>query len=88
MNKRILLVIFIVTLLVVDEVNSFSFRKAKGLFKKAWKSKLAKKLRAKGMKALKIMLRICSVTVQRKFPLQFLMRFLKNEEEDKIVPRN
>uniref|UniRef100_T1E6X9 CYLIP-Iso-2 n=1 Tax=Isometroides vescus TaxID=1330405 RepID=T1E6X9_9SCOR len=53
MNKRVLLVIFIVTLLVVDEVNSFSFRKMKGLLKRAWKSKLAKKLRSKGMRAFK-----------------------------------
>nr|P0CI93.1 RecName: Full=Bradykinin-potentiating peptide 25.12; Short=BPP-25.12; Flags: Precursor [Lychas mucronatus] len=54
MNKRVLLVIFFVTLLIADEVNSFSFfRKAKGFLKKIWKSKIARRLREKGMKALK-----------------------------------
>nr|C9X4J0.1 RecName: Full=Bradykinin-potentiating peptide; Short=BPP; Short=TdBPP; Flags: Precursor [Tityus discrepans]CAY61908.1 BPP precursor [Tityus discrepans] len=50
MNKKTLLVIFIVTLLIADEVNSFKFG---GFLKKMWKSKLAKKLRAKGKQMLK-----------------------------------
>nr|AMX81493.1 venom toxin meuTx20 [Mesobuthus eupeus] len=50
MNKKTLLVIFIVTMLIVDEVNSFKFG---SFLKKVWKSKLAKKLRAKGKELLK-----------------------------------
>uniref|UniRef100_A0A1E1WVX0 Putative bradykinin-potentiating peptide n=1 Tax=Tityus obscurus TaxID=1221240 RepID=A0A1E1WVX0_TITOB len=50
MNKKTLLVIFLVTLLIADEVNSFKFG---GFLKKLWKSKIAKKLRAKGKEMLK-----------------------------------
>nr|ABR20124.1 venom antimicrobial peptide [Mesobuthus eupeus] len=50
MNKKILLVIFIVTMLIVDEVNSFEFG---SFIKRMWRSKLAKKLRAKGKELLR-----------------------------------
>nr|ALY33537.1 antimicrobial peptide AMP3 [Odontobuthus doriae] len=50
MNKKTLLVIFFITMLIVDEVNSFRFG---GFLKKIWKSKLAKRLRSKGRELLK-----------------------------------
>nr|AIX87595.1 pradykinin-potentiating peptide-like peptide Bpp-2 [Androctonus bicolor] len=50
MNKKTLLVIFFITMLIVDEVNSFEFG---SFIKKLWRSKLAKKLRSKGREMLK-----------------------------------
>nr|AHZ63122.1 antimicrobial bradykinin-potentiating peptide NDBP6 [Mesobuthus gibbosus] len=50
MNKKTLLVIFFVTMLIIDEVNSIRWG---SLFKRVWKSKLARKLRSKGKSLLK-----------------------------------
>uniref|UniRef100_A0A0C9QKW2 TSA: Tityus bahiensis Tbah00565 mRNA sequence n=1 Tax=Tityus bahiensis TaxID=50343 RepID=A0A0C9QKW2_TITBA len=49
MNRKTLLVIFFVTLLVAEEVNSLRIGR---FFKRIWRSKLVRRLRAKGKQLL------------------------------------